>query len=116
MPADGAILNPLHVGELVIDGGTLSHILGTDMEQELAKVGAQCGSVVICRSSPSQKASIVQMMIEYEMSQVCHLSARHESKQGAVSIVACCPENVLHSAPRLLRVFGGVWALFQLSQ
>lgn len=72
MLADGAILNPLHVGELVIDGGTLSHILGTDMEQELAKVGAQCGSVVICRSSPSQKASVVQMMIEYEMSQVSH--------------------------------------------
>ncbi len=68
--ADGAILNPLHVGELVIDGGTLSHILGTEMEQELAKVGAQCGSVVICRSSPSQKAAIVHMMSEYEMSQV----------------------------------------------
>ena len=68
--ADGAILNPLHVGELVIDGGTLSHILGTEMEQELAQVGAQCGSVVICRSSPSQKAAIVRMMSEYEMSQV----------------------------------------------
>ncbi|CAK0743492.1 hypothetical protein CVIRNUC_001474 [Coccomyxa viridis] len=66
---DGAILNPLHVGELVIDGGTLSHILGTEMEQELARVGAQCGSVVICRSSPSQKAAIVHMMSEYEMSQ-----------------------------------------------
>lgn len=70
--ADGAILNPLHVGELVIDGGTLAHILGTPMEQELARVGAQCGSVVICRSSPSQKAAIVQMMSEYEMSQVWH--------------------------------------------
>jgi hypothetical protein len=68
--ADGAILNPLHVGELVIDGGTLAHILGTPMEQKLARVGAQCGSVVICRSSPSQKAAIVQMMSEYEMSQV----------------------------------------------
>ena len=54
----------------MIDGGTLSHILGTEMEQELAQVGAQCGSVVICRSSPSQKAAIVHMMSEYEMSQV----------------------------------------------
>ena len=54
----------------MIDGGTLSHILGTEMEQELARVGAQCGSVVICRSSPSQKAAIVHMMSEYEMSQV----------------------------------------------
>ncbi len=44
------------------------------LEQELAAVGAQCGSVVICRSSPSQKASIVRMMSEYEMRQVCLLT------------------------------------------
>lgn len=75
MSADGAaeVLTPLHVGELVIDGGTLGHILGTDAEQELAAVGAQCGSVVICRSSPSQKAAVVRMMAEYEMRQVCPL-------------------------------------------
>ena len=36
--ADGAVLHPLHVGELVIDGGTLSYILGTDLEQKLAQV------------------------------------------------------------------------------
>lgn len=29
----------------------------------------QCGSVVICRSSPAQKAAVVRMMMEYEMSQ-----------------------------------------------
>lgn len=29
----------------------------------------QCGSVVICRSSPSQKAAVVRMMMEYEMRQ-----------------------------------------------
>ena len=34
------------------------------------QVGAQCSSVVICRSSPSQKAAIVRMMSEYEMRQV----------------------------------------------
>lgn len=70
--ADGAaeVLSAAHVGELVIDGGTLGHILGTEMEQELAAVGAQCGSVVICRSSPSQKAAVVRMMSEYEMRQV----------------------------------------------
>ncbi len=67
------MLSPLHVGELVIDGGTLGHILGTEAEQELAAVGAQCGSVVICRSSPSQKAAVVRMMAEYEMRQVCLL-------------------------------------------
>lgn len=29
----------------------------------------QCGSVVICRSSPAQKAAVVRMMMEYEMRQ-----------------------------------------------
>ena len=37
--ADGAQLHPLHVGELVIDGGTLGYIMGTDLEQKLAQVG-----------------------------------------------------------------------------
>lgn len=31
----------VHAAELVIDGGTLSHILGTPAEQALARVGAQ---------------------------------------------------------------------------
>ena len=31
----------VHAAELVIDGGTLSHILGTASEQALARVGAQ---------------------------------------------------------------------------
>jgi len=84
------------VGELVIDGGTLSHILGTEMEQELAKVGAQCGSVVICRSSPSQKAAIVRMMSEYEMSQVMLIPvlARHWvllPQPHILMLVVCLP-------------------------
>ncbi len=80
--ADGAaeVLSTAHVGELVIDGGTLAHILGTQMEQELAAVGAQCGSVVICRSSPSQKAAVVRMMSEYEMRQVRLLLHLEECK------------------------------------
>ena len=36
---------------------------------ELTEAVLQCGSVVICRSSPAQKAAIVRMMMEYEMSQ-----------------------------------------------
>ena len=60
----------MHPGELVIDGATLSHILGTPAEELLAACGARCGSVVICRSSPAQKAAIVRMMAEYEMRQV----------------------------------------------
>jgi len=53
--------------ELVIDGATLSHILGDPpLEARLAAVGALCSSVVVCRSSPSQKAGIVRMMREHE--------------------------------------------------
>ena len=53
--------------ELVIDGATLSHILGDPrLEPQLAAVGALCSSVVVCRSSPSQKAGIVRMMREHE--------------------------------------------------
>jgi magnesium-transporting ATPase (P-type) len=53
--------------ELVIDGATLSHILGDPvLESNLAAVGALCSSVVVCRSSPSQKAGIVRMMREHE--------------------------------------------------
>ena len=52
--------------ELVIDGRTLQHILGTDLEPRLAELGSRCGAVVVCRASPSQKASIVKMMKRYE--------------------------------------------------
>ena len=62
--------SPVHPGELVIDGGTLSHVLGSPAEELLASCGARCGSVVICRSSPAQKAAIVKMMEQYEMLQV----------------------------------------------
>ncbi len=57
----------VQVGELVIDGKTLSYVLGSDLEEWLAEIGASCGSVIICRASPSQKAAIVKMMMEYEM-------------------------------------------------
>ncbi|DBA65766.1 hypothetical protein WJX79_001197 [Trebouxia sp. C0005] len=55
------------VGELVIDGKTLEHVLRTPQEPLLAQLGSRCGSVVICRASPSQKAAIVRMMAEFEM-------------------------------------------------
>ncbi|KAL3132559.1 hypothetical protein ABBQ32_009098 [Trebouxia sp. C0010 RCD-2024] len=55
------------VGELVIDGKTLEHVLRTPTEPLLAQLGSLCGSVVICRASPSQKAAIVRMMTEFEM-------------------------------------------------
>jgi magnesium-transporting ATPase (P-type) len=54
-------------GELVIDGKTLQHILDGPLEPQLALLGSQCESVVICRASPSQKAAIVKMMRRFEV-------------------------------------------------
>jgi len=55
--------------ELVIDGRTLKHILGTHLEGSLALLGSRCGAVVVCRASPSQKAAIVRMMKRFEADQ-----------------------------------------------
>eukprot|EP00210_Caulerpa_lentillifera_P001750 g1680.t1 len=52
--------------ELVVDGPSLIHILGNDLETQLAEIGASCSGVVICRSSPSQKAAIVKIMMQHE--------------------------------------------------
>jgi magnesium-transporting ATPase (P-type) len=53
---------------LVIDGKTLTHVLGdTNLEAALAVLGSLCTSVVVCRASPSQKARIVAVMREYEL-------------------------------------------------
>lgn len=51
----------------MIDGKTLEHVLRTPNEPLLAHLGSLCGSVVICRASPSQKAAIVKMMAEFEV-------------------------------------------------
>lgn len=51
----------------MIDGKTLEHVLKSPTEPLLAQLGSLCGSVVICRASPSQKAAIVKMMTEYEV-------------------------------------------------
>lgn len=58
--------------ELVVDGPSLVHILGkehsgTNLEQELAELASICGAVIVCRSSPSQKAAIVKVMNDFEM-------------------------------------------------
>ena len=52
--------------ELVIDGQTLTHILGTNLEPLLAELGSYCSGVVVCRASPSQKACIVKLMRDHE--------------------------------------------------
>jgi magnesium-transporting ATPase (P-type) len=48
--------------ELVIDGRTLSRVLGTPAEALLAELAMRCAAVIVCRASPSQKAGIVVMM------------------------------------------------------
>ena len=54
--------------ELVVDGKTLTHVLGNKAaEARLAHLGSKCTAVVVCRASPSQKANIVTMMRDYEL-------------------------------------------------
>lgn len=54
--------------QLVVDGKTLTHLLGKpEAEALLAELGSKCTAVVVCRASPSQKANIVTMMRQYEL-------------------------------------------------
>lgn len=58
--------------ELVVDGPSLIHILkkeqsGTKLEELLAELASLSGAVIVCRSSPSQKAAIVRLMDDFEM-------------------------------------------------
>ena len=55
-------------GEFSVDGPTLNYVLASDkLKLSMAQVVARCSGVVISRSSPSQKAAVVSMMMEYEM-------------------------------------------------
>jgi hypothetical protein len=57
-------------------------LLGTPAEKQLAAVAAGCASVIVCRASPSQKAAVVRMMMEYEVttgSCIGNLALRHFS-------------------------------------
>lgn len=52
--------------ELVVDGKTLGQLLGADdLEMLLASLAVSCSGVVVCRASPSQKASVVLLMKRY---------------------------------------------------
>eukprot|EP00803_Ostreobium_quekettii_P002905 evm.model.scf_903.4 EVM.evm.TU.scf_903.4 scf_903:32108-44084(+) len=58
--------------DLVVDGPSLNFIIGKEhnghiLERELADLASMSGAVVVCRSSPSQKAAIVRVMDEFEM-------------------------------------------------
>ena len=63
------VLQAEAAAEMVVDGRTLSRILGTDAEPLLAELANRCSGVVVCRASPSQKAAIVHMMKRFQTSQ-----------------------------------------------
>lgn len=68
----GAFATP----EMVVDGRTLSRILGTDAEPLLAELANQCSGVVVCRASPSQKAAIVRMMKAFQAQQLSKVGSK----------------------------------------
>ncbi|KAL5056532.1 hypothetical protein RYX36_037214 [Vicia faba] len=47
---------------LIIDGGSLVHILDTDHEEELFQLASLCSVVLCCRVAPLQKAGIVSLV------------------------------------------------------
>lgn len=52
--------------ELLIDGKTLTFVIGDRaLEMAFARIADGCNGVVVCRSSPKQKAAIVHIMSEY---------------------------------------------------
>mmetsp|Transcript_7725 Transcript_7725/g.28487 ORF Transcript_7725/g.28487 Transcript_7725/m.28487 type:complete len:1174 (-) Transcript_7725:136-3657(-) len=50
--------------ELVIDGGTLSVVLGSASESRFVDLAVVCTSVIVCRASPLQKAAVVSLIKE----------------------------------------------------
>ena len=59
-----------HAPEMVVDGRTLNRILGTASEPLLAELANMCSGVVVCRASPSQKATIVRMMKRFQTAEL----------------------------------------------
>ncbi|PAA69169.1 hypothetical protein BOX15_Mlig005692g1 [Macrostomum lignano] len=49
---------------LVLDGGTLRHCLEDSLKFDFLFLAEQCGSVICCRATPSQKAAIVSLVKE----------------------------------------------------
>jgi len=60
---DASDAPPLANG-LVVDGPSLSLILGTSHEKLLLELACSCAAVVACRVSPAQKQLIVKMVKE----------------------------------------------------
>ena len=67
---DGSISAEARRCELVVDGATLALVFGNaERERMLAKLSSKCSSVVVCRSSPKQKAAVVNLVKKYQMHQ-----------------------------------------------
>ena len=60
-------LQPCERKELVVDGFTLTHVLGTASERLLAELCSKCSSVVVCRASPAQKSAVLCLMKRHQM-------------------------------------------------
>jgi phospholipid-transporting ATPase len=56
---DGAVANQI---ALIIDGGSLVHILDSEHEEELFQLASLCSVVLCCRVAPLQKAGIVSLV------------------------------------------------------
>lgn len=47
----------------MIQGNTYTLIQGdADLERQFIKISSKCDAIIICRASPSQKASVVQLV------------------------------------------------------
>jgi hypothetical protein len=54
--------------EILIDGYTLVHVFGdAALEALFAEVAELAGAVVVCRSSPRQKAAVVRVVKDYRL-------------------------------------------------
>jgi phospholipid-transporting ATPase len=90
---------------MVVDGKTLSHILGDKAaEAQLASLGSLCSAVVVCRASPSQKANIVTMMRERELrlameqsgSRIGRWFAKFHRRMGVLYCTVCVAHVEIH--------------------
>ena len=77
---------------MVIDGMTLSQILGGDEEEiMLASLAVRCSGVIVCRASPAQKAAIVLLMKRYHAKVEVGLSS---SPSILCNLTQCAPRDI----------------------
>ena len=86
---------------MVIDGPTLSRVLGTAGEGRLAALASRCSGVVVCRASPAQKAAIVRLMARHELfgEQVRGLRCALPPGPGSGVVITKADHLVMHAWP-----------------